>query len=85
MTAVGDEDQGIYRWRGADYRNVERFQKEFPDAQVILLEQNYRSTQRILDAAMAVINRNDHRTRKALFTERGAGSKIILHEAINED
>ena len=82
---VGDTDQSIYRWRGADYRNVDRFQKEFPDAQVILLEQNYRSTQRILDAAMAVINRNDHRTRKALFTERGAGNKIILHEAVNED
>jgi len=82
---VGDTDQSIYRWRGADYRNVERFQTDFPDAQVILLEQNYRSTQRILDAAMAVIDRNPHRTHKELFTDRGQGKKIVLHEAINED
>lgn len=82
---VGDTDQSIYRWRGADYRNVERFQEDFPDTQVILLEQNYRSTQRILDAAMAVIDRNPHRTHKELFTERGAGTKIILHEALNEE
>jgi DNA helicase-2/ATP-dependent DNA helicase PcrA len=81
---VGDTDQAIYRWRGADYRNILRFQEDFPDAQVILLEQNYRSTQRILDAAMAVIDRNPQRTRKELFTERGAGEKIFLHEAFNE-
>lgn len=81
---VGDTDQAIYRWRGADYRNVLRFQDDFPDAQVILLEQNYRSTQRILDAAMAVIDRNSQRTRKELFTQRGAGEKILLHEAFNE-
>ncbi|MQC26622.1 MAG: hypothetical protein DWG76_04120 [Chloroflexi bacterium] len=82
---VGDTDQSIYRWRGADYRNVERFQKDYPDTQVILLEQNYRSTQRILDAAMAVIDRNPHRTHKELFTERGPGPKIVLHEALNEE
>ncbi len=82
---VGDTDQSIYRWRGADYRNVERFQKTYPDAQVILLEQNYRSTQRILDAAMAVIERNPHRTHKELFTDRGTGPKLVLHEALNED
>jgi DNA helicase-2/ATP-dependent DNA helicase PcrA len=82
---VGDTDQSIYRWRGADYRNVQRFQTDFPDTQVILLEQNYRSTQRILDAAMAVIDRNPHRTHKQLFTERGTGPKIVLHEALNED
>ena len=81
---VGDTDQSIYRWRGADYRNVRRFEEDFPDAQVILLEQNYRSTQRILDAAMAVIDRNPHRTRKQLFTERGAGEKIYVNEALNE-
>lgn len=84
LYVVGDTDQSIYRWRGADYRNVIRFEKDFPDAQVILLEQNYRSTQRILDAAMAVIDRNPHRTRKQLFTDRGAGEKITLHQAINE-
>ena len=85
LYVVGDTDQSIYRWRGADYRNVLRFEEDFPDAQVILLEQNYRSTQRILDAAMAVIDRNPHRTRKQLFTERGAGEKISLHQALNEE
>ncbi|MFN2197562.1 MAG: ATP-dependent helicase [Anaerolineales bacterium] len=81
---VGDTDQSIYRWRGADYRNVLRFEQDFPDTQVILLEQNYRSTQNILDVAMAVIDRNPHRTPKHLFTQRGSGTKIILHEATND-
>jgi DNA helicase-2/ATP-dependent DNA helicase PcrA len=80
---VGDTDQSIYRWRGADYRNILRFEQDFPDTQVILLEQNYRSTQHILDVAMAVIDRNPNRTPKRLFTERGDGEKIILHEAAN--
>jgi DNA helicase-2/ATP-dependent DNA helicase PcrA len=84
LYVVGDTDQSIYRWRGADYRNVLRFEEDFPDAQVILLEQNYRSTQRILDAAMAVIDRNPHRTRKQLFTDRGSGEKITYHQALNE-
>jgi len=78
---VGDPDQSVYRWRGADYRNVQRFEQDFPDALVILLEQNYRSRQTILDAAMAVIDRNPHRRRKSLFTERGAGDKIQYYEA----
>lgn len=81
---VGDADQSIYRWRGADYRNVQRFQRDFEDAQTILLEQNYRSTQSILDVAMAVIDRNPQRTPKRLFTERGQGQKISLHEAYND-
>jgi DNA helicase-2/ATP-dependent DNA helicase PcrA len=81
---VGDEDQSIYAFRGADFRNVERFRKDFPDATVILLEQNYRSTQNILDAANAVISRNRHRTAKKLFTDRGRGAKIILYEAYDE-
>jgi DNA helicase II / ATP-dependent DNA helicase PcrA len=81
---VGDTDQSIYRWRGADYRNILRFEQDYPGAQTILLEQNYRSTQHILDVAMAVIERNPYRTRKELFTERGHGEKIILHEADNE-
>ncbi len=81
--AVGDTDQSIYRWRGADYRNLQRFQTDYDGAQVILLEQNYRSTQAILDAAMAVIDRNPNRTPKKLFTERGTGLKPILHEAAN--
>ena len=75
---VGDVDQSIYRWRGADYRNVLRFEKDFPDAQIILLEQNYRSTQSILDVAMAVIDRNPQRKHKQLFTERGIGEPVRL-------
>ncbi len=78
---VGDTDQSIYRWRGADYRNVLRFEEDYPDAQVILLEQNYRSTQNILDVAMAVIDHNPYRTPKRLFTNRGEGLKVILNEA----
>jgi DNA helicase-2/ATP-dependent DNA helicase PcrA len=78
---VGDPDQSIYRWRGADYRNVQRFEKDYPDTQVILLEQNYRSKQAILDAAMAVIDRNGQRRRKQLFTERGQGERLIYFEA----
>jgi DNA helicase II / ATP-dependent DNA helicase PcrA len=78
---VGDPDQSIYRWRGADWRNVQRFEQDYPEAQVILLEQNYRSRQNILDAAMSVINRAPHRRKKNLFTERGAGEKIYFYEA----
>lgn len=78
---VGDTDQSIYRWRGADYRNLLRFQEDFPAAQVILLEQNYRSTQAILDTAMAVIDRHPYRMPKRLFTERGQGQKALLFEA----
>jgi DNA helicase-2/ATP-dependent DNA helicase PcrA len=84
LFVVGDPDQSIYRWRGADYRNVHRFRQDYPDAEMILLEQNYRSTQTILDAAMAVIDRNPNRQPKRLFTERGAGERITLHEAYDE-
>ena len=84
LFVVGDPDQSIYRWRGADYRNVLRFQEDFPQAKTILLEQNYRSTQNILDAAMAVIDMNQNRQRKELFTQRGAGSRITIHEAYDE-
>ncbi|RPH57995.1 MAG: DNA helicase UvrD, partial [Chloroflexi bacterium] len=71
----------IYRWRGADYRNVQRFEKDFPGCQVVMLEQNYRSKQTILDAAMSVIDRNPRRKRKQLFTELGTGEKISYYEA----
>jgi DNA helicase-2/ATP-dependent DNA helicase PcrA len=81
---VGDQDQSIYGWRGADYRNVLRFEQDYPDTQVILLEQNYRSTQLILDTAMAVIDQNPHRTKKKLFTERGSGEKVTLHESYDD-
>ena len=82
--AVGDEDQSVYSWRGADYRNVQRFREDFPTAKVILLEQNYRSTQTILDTANAIIARNVHRTPKTLRTDRGHGLEITIHEAYDE-
>jgi len=81
---VGDTDQSIYRWRGADYRNVLRFEENYPAAQVILLERNYRSTQSILDTAMAVIDQNPQRTKKKLFTDRGQGQKTILREMYDD-
>ena len=84
LYVVGDPDQSVYRWRGADYRNVKRFENDHPDTKVILLEQNYRSTQNVLDAAMNVINKNHNRTPKQLFTERGTGTKIQIYEAYNE-
>ena len=84
LFVVGDEDQSIYSWRGADARHVQRFRHDYPDVQVVLLEQNYRSTQNILDVANAVISRNQGRTRKQLRTDRQGGPKIVLREAYNE-
>lgn len=81
LFVVGDEDQSIYRWRGADYRNVLRFEEDFSDNRKILLEQNYRSTQNVLDIARAVIDQNLHRTPKALFTQRGNGTLIRFYNA----
>ncbi len=81
---VGDVDQSIYAWRGADYRNVLRFERDYPETHVILLEQNYRSTQTILDVATAVIDRNPNRTPKKLITKRGFGEKIVLHETYDD-
>lgn len=74
----------IYRFRGADYRNVLQFRQDYPECRVILLEQNYRSTQHILDAANAVIAKNANRTPKALHTDNGSGLKVHLYEAYNE-
>jgi DNA helicase II / ATP-dependent DNA helicase PcrA len=85
LYVVGDADQSIYRWRGADYRNVLRFQKDFSDARTFLLEENYRSTQNILDAAMGVIRVNRGRVDKKLFTGRGTGLPLVLHEAYDEN
>ena len=82
--AVGDSDQSIYKWRGADFRNIQRFQEAYPDAQVVLLEQNYRSTQTILDAAKAVIKHNQNRVHKDLFTKRQGGEPIVIGEAYND-
>lgn len=81
---VGDEDQSIYAWRGADYRNVTRFREDFTDAHIFLLEQNYRSTQTILDVAQAVIRRNPTRTDKKLWTENARGIPIEIIEAYDD-
>ena len=78
---VGDQDQSVYSWRGADWRNIERFNQDFPDSQTILLEQNYRSKQNILDVAMGVIDRARNRRKKKLFSDRGEGEKIFFYEA----
>lgn len=85
LFCVGDPDQSIYAWRGADYRNVMRLQDDFADLNVIALDQNYRSTQTILDAAMSVIRRNPNRRHIKLFTERGQGPKIVVRELYTED
>ncbi len=85
LFCVADEDQSIYAWRGADYRNIRRLQEDHPDLLTILLEQNYRSTQTILDVAHAVIRHNPDRTDKQLFTRRGGGLEIVIHEAYDQD
>ncbi|HMD19732.1 MAG TPA: UvrD-helicase domain-containing protein [Alloacidobacterium sp.] len=81
VCVVGDEDQSIYSWRGADIRNILEFEKDFPNAKVIRLEQNYRSTQVILEAAGAVVARNSKRKGKHLWTEREGGALIGYYEA----
>jgi DNA helicase-2/ATP-dependent DNA helicase PcrA len=81
VCVVGDEDQSIYSWRGADIRNILEFEKDFPGAKTIRLEQNYRSTQIILEAASAVVSRNTQRKGKALWTSREGGSLIGYYEA----
>ncbi len=84
LCVVGDSDQSIYRFRGADIRNIRDFEKDYPDARVIVLEQNYRSTETILDAANAVIAQNTKRTPKNLWSDRGEGLPIIRYEAEDE-
>jgi ATP-dependent DNA helicase UvrD/PcrA len=84
VTVVGDQDQSVYRFRGADFRNLMRFEEVFPDATVIVLEQNYRSTQRILDAANAVILNNAARRPKHLWTEQVGGELITSYHAEDE-
>ena len=81
VCAVGDEDQSIYSWRGADIRNILEFEQDFPEAKIIRLEQNYRSTQNILEAASAVVANNVRRKGKNLWTSRQGGAKIGYYEA----
>ncbi|MEZ0072812.1 DNA helicase PcrA [Planotetraspora sp. GP83] len=84
LVVVGDADQSIYAFRGATIRNILEFERDYPDARTILLEQNYRSTQTILNAANAVISRNESRKPKNLWSEQGAGAKIVGYVADNE-
>ncbi|QBD80704.1 hypothetical protein EPA93_33920 [Ktedonosporobacter rubrisoli] len=85
VCVVGDDDQMIYTWRGASAENVIRFENDFPETRVILLEQNYRSTQTILDAAQGIVRQNRYRKDKKLWTAQGSGEKVIVHEAYNEE
>ena len=81
VCAVGDEDQSIYSWRGADIRNILEFEQDFPEARIIRLEQNYRSTQNILEAASVVVSHNVRRKGKTLWTARSGGAQIGFYEA----
>ncbi len=85
LAVVGDDDQSIYSWRGADLRNILDFERDYPDATVVKLEQNYRSTQLILDAAHAVVSRNEDRKDKKLWTQNPRGVLIERFEADRED
>ena len=84
LMVVGDDDQSIYSWRGADITNILEFEKDYPEAHVVKLEQNYRSTQTILDAANAIVANNAGRKDKKLFTDEAAGEKIALYLATSE-
>ncbi|MEO5509929.1 MAG: UvrD-helicase domain-containing protein, partial [Longimicrobiales bacterium] len=84
LMVVGDDDQSIYGWRGADIKNILDFEKDFPDTSIVRLEQNYRSTGRILDAANAVISQNKMRKGKTLRTDAGPGDRLIEVEAVDE-
>lgn len=84
LCVVGDSDQSIYGWRGADISNILSFEKDYPKAAVILLEENYRSTKRILEAANSVIENNSNRKPKKLWTSNSEGKKIFYHKALTE-
>ena len=84
ICVVGDADQNIYSWRGANLKNILNFEKDFPNAKIIMLEENYRSTKNILEAANEIIRKNIYRPDKNLFTKNETGEKISLYEAIDE-
>jgi DNA helicase-2/ATP-dependent DNA helicase PcrA len=84
LCVVGDDDQGIYSWRGADIRNILEFEKDYPDARVVKLEQNYRSTENILSAAGAVVKNNRGRKEKTLWTQNPPGGKVLYYMASDE-
>ena len=81
LCVVGDPDQSIYKWRGADLRNILDFEHDFPEAKIVRLERNYRSTQVILDSATAVISQNRNRKEKRLYTDRAGGAKVLYYRA----
>lgn len=84
LCVVGDSDQSIYKFRGADIRNIRDFEQDYPDARIVILDQNYRSTETILDAANSVISNNTKRSPKNLWSDRGRGTPIIRYEAEDE-
>jgi len=84
LCVVGDDDQGIYKWRGADIKNIIRFEKDFPGVKVVKLEQNYRSVKNVIDAAVAVIKKNNERVEKSLWTAKEDGEKITIYQANND-
>ncbi len=84
IAVVGDDWQSIYSWRGADFRNILNFEKDYPDVTIVKLEQNYRSTKAILDAAHAVITKNEQRSEKELWTDAGAGQPVGILQVANE-
>jgi len=85
ICVVGDPDQSIYAWRAADIRNILNFESDFTDAKVVILDQNYRSTQTIIDTAHSVISLNKQRKEKNLWTENAAGSRVVVHEAYDHE
>ena len=85
ICVVGDADQNIYSWRGANLKNILNFEKDYPNAKIILLEENYRSTKNILEAANEIIKKNQYRPDKNLFTKNKTGEKISIYEALDEN
>ncbi len=85
ICVVGDVDQNIYSWRGADIKNILSFEKDYPGSSMVVLEENYRSTQTILEVANHIIKKNKNRFEKNLFTRKGAGDKITLYNAFDEN
>ena len=85
LCVVGDDDQSIYKWRGADIKNILYFQRDFPSVKIVKLEQNYRSTANVINAAVSVIHKNNERVEKSLWTEKGEGEKISIYQAEDEN
>ena len=85
ICVVGDDDQGIYAWRGADVKNIQQFEKDFPEVTVVKLEQNYRSTRNVIEAASSVISQNNLRVEKKLWTDKGGGDTITMFQAQDQN